>query len=260
MKFRMQPIIFIHKIDFTLKNMEEAINFGSCIVNLNLCYNYFIIQFIGFLVHYYNSIINKGLKFNLDRLKFINFDNLKVLYFHSCFEDYTNILKQEEMKQFNLEEGVKVNFNILEVMVKVNNLIKFNWHLTKVKLLNMVFKLLVDWWYNYMLMLMLMWLNIRLFMVKEEKYRGYYFNINYQKNPKFVVKEQTNKDFVVEHRYFNYYNYCKLPIMVIIINMNSIRIKIINIMNQSYLIIDLCMINMDLQMVIKNHIMNLQQY
>jgi len=73
--------------------MEKAINFGGCIVNFGLCYNYFIIQFIGFLVHYYNSMINKCLLLNLDKLKFTSFDNLKVLYFHSYFEDCINILK-----------------------------------------------------------------------------------------------------------------------------------------------------------------------
>lgn len=48
----MMPFIFIHKIHFNCKNMEQAINFGGCIVNSDLCYNYFIIQFIDFLVHY----------------------------------------------------------------------------------------------------------------------------------------------------------------------------------------------------------------
>lgn len=72
-----------------------------------------------------------------------------------------------------------------------------------------------------------------------------------------MVKVHSNKDSEFEYKYFNCYNCCKLSIMVIIINMSFIGLKIIRIMNHSCLIIDLCMINMDLMLVIEIHIMNL---
>lgn len=307
MKFRMMPFLFIHRIDCNLKNMAIVINFVGCIFNLNLCYNYIIIiQLIIFMVHYKyfiidtHSITNNCLSVNLDKLKITSFNNLEVVYFQNYFEDYINSLKQEEIKQYNWDWQVKMNFNIQEV--KINNLIKLNLQLTKRRLLKMVVKLMINC-YNQNLII----LNILIFMVRVDKFL-YHFNINYLKNPIFKVKEQYYKDFeFIEHRYFNYYSCFKLSIIIImvinmdsmmiiminnmdsvmIINMDSImtinmdsikiimaidmdsmkiiividiysiKIMIFNTMNQSYFIIDSSMTNMDLILVVKNHIMKL---
>lgn len=159
------------------------------------------------------------------------------------------------MRDFNILVA-KWNFNILKV--EFNNLVNLNLELTKVGLLSTImFELLFNC-YNCKLTS----ISIPLLMAMEEKSMDW-LNFNYcSNNLIFTVKEHSNMDLKVEHRYSNCYNCCKLSIMAIIINMKFVGINIFNIMNRSCsIVVDLLgMINKDFKVVIDNCIMKLQQY